>query len=209
VKLAILGGTGGVGTRLVAMALDAGHSVTAYARDVSNRPTHPQLTFVKGELSDVEAISRTVSGADAVLSALGPRQNTPEQVAVFGSALENITRAMHAHGVKRLVSISGAALLLPSDHITMGRRIVRTLMLTFLKHAVAAKEREAEIIRASDLEWTLVRPPRIISGPVTGTYRVFADRPPSSKISQGDVAHLMLKCATDAQWIRQAPIPGI
>ncbi len=39
-------------------------------------------------------------------------------------------------------------------------------------------------------------------------YRVFADRVPSPKISQGDVADLMLKCAAGDEWVLRAPIPG-
>jgi putative NADH-flavin reductase len=207
-NLTIFGGTGGVGSRLLPLALEAGHRVTAYARTVSNLPSHHALSAVKGELSDVEALKRAINGADAVISTLGPRQNRPDQVPLFGAALEAIIKAMQAHGVRRLVSISGAAVLLPGDQVTFGRRVVRGVMLTFLKYAVLAKEREAEIIRASGLDWTLVRPPRILPGPPTGKYRVFADRPPSSKISQGDVADFMLRCASNAEWVRQAPILG-
>ena len=92
--------------------------------------------------------------------------------------------------------------------MTFGRRFVRWLLLTVAKHVALAKEREAAIVRASDLEWTLVRPPRIVPGDATATYRVFPDRVPSPRISQGDVADLMLKCASGSQWVRQAPIPG-
>lgn len=99
-------------------------------------------------------------------------------------------------------------MLLPEDQVTLGRRLVRALVLLFTKYVAMAKEREAEIVRKSDLDWVLVRPPRIVPGAATGKYRVFPDRVPSPKISQGDVADLMLKCATDNQWVRRAPIPG-
>lgn len=207
-KLAIFGGTGGVGRRLVPMALDAGHAVTAFARNPATLPKHSALIAVPGELSDYAAVSAAIAGTDAVLSTLGARTNTADQVAVFGMAMENITRAMSAHGVKRLVAISGAGVLMPDDHLTLGRRLVRRLVLLVSKHVAMAKEREAEIIRASGLEWVLVRPPRIVPGAATGKYRVIPDRVPSPKISQGDVADLILRCAAGDEWVGRAPIPG-
>lgn len=207
-KLTIFGGTGGVGSRLVPMALEAGHSVTAFVRNPAALPRHTALTAVQGELSDLQAVSHAIAGADAVLSTLGARQNTPDQVTLFSTAMENITRAMHEHAVKRLVVISGAGVLLPDDHVTFGRRFVRALVFLFSKYVALAKEREAAIIRKSDLEWVLVRPPRVAPGPATGKYRVFPDRVPSAKISQGDLADLILKCATGNEWVRRAPIPG-
>ena len=207
-KLTVFGGTGGVGSRLIPMALDAGHFVTAMARNPATLPKHPALTVVEGELSDFGAVSKAIAGADAVLSALGARKNTADQVGVFGGAMENITRAMREHGVERLVTISGAGVLLPGDHVTLGRRVIRAMLFLVAKHVAMAKEREAEIVRASNLQWVLVRPPRIVSGPATGKYRVFPDRVPSPKISQGDVADLMLKCAAEPDWIQRAPIPG-
>lgn len=207
-RLTIFGGTGGVGSLLVPMALEAGHAVTAFARNPATIPKHAALMAVKGELSDFEAVSEAIVGADAVLSTLGARQNTPDHVVLFGTALSNITRAMGAQGVKRLVAISGAGVLMRDDHVTFGRRFVRAMLLLFTKHVALAKEREAEVIVATDLEWVLVRPPRMVPGPATSTYRVFPDRVPSSKISQGDVADLMLKSATGSEWVRRAPIPG-
>lgn len=207
-KLTIFGGTGGVGSQLIPLALDAGYRVTAFARNPSALPRQAELTVVEGQLGESAAVARAVAGADAVLSTLGARSNTPEQVEVFGTAMENITEAMQGHGVRRLVSISGAGVLTPDDHVTMGRRIVRLILNLVAKYVTRAKEREYDIITATDLDWVLVRPPRIVPGAPTGTYRVFGDRVPSPKISQGDVADLMLKCAAGEKWIRRAPIPG-
>lgn len=207
-KLTIFGGTGGVGRQLVPLALDRGHAVTAFARNPDNLPQRDALTVVEGQLADADAVARAIEGADAVLSALGARANTPDQVEIFGAAMQNITAAMKTHGVRRLVAISGAGVLTPEDHVTLGRRFVRLLLKLLAKHVALAKEREYTIIRDTGLEWVLVRPPRIVPGPPTGSYRVLPDRVPSPKIAQGDVADLMLKSATTDDWVRRAPIPG-
>lgn len=207
-KLTIFGGTGGVGRHLVEQALDAEHTATAFARSPEKLPRKDELRIVEGELDDAAAIAEAVRGADAVLSTLGARKNTPDQVALFGGAMERITGAMCDAHVRRLVAISGAGVLTPDDQVTFGRKFVRFLLKRLSKHVAEAKEREYAVIVATDLDWVLVRPPRIVEGPATGDYRVFGDRVPSPKISQGDVAHLMLRCAADDEWVRKAPIPG-
>ena len=207
-KLTILGGTGGVGRHLVTMAVEAGHEVTAFARNPRQLPCREQLRVVEGELPDREGLGAAVDGADAVLSAVGARSNTPDQVEVFATAMQDLVEVMAELGVRRLVAISGAGVLVPGDHVTLGRRFVRLMLRLFAKHVAAAKEQEYRVIAASPLDGVLVRPPRIVPGPSTGEYRVLADRVPSPKISQGDVAHLMLECVRGDEWVRRAPIPG-
>src|SRR3954447_21424192 len=72
-NLTVFGATGGIGRHVVSQALDAGHHVTAYARNPAKlNLTHPKLTVIAGELSDRAAVGRAVAAADAVISALGP-----------------------------------------------------------------------------------------------------------------------------------------
>ena len=76
-KLTIFGATGGAGQQLIEQALAAGHHIVAFVRDSSKLVTqHENLTIVQGELVDLAAIERAVEGADAVLSALGPRPDS-------------------------------------------------------------------------------------------------------------------------------------
>ena len=208
-RLVIFGGTGGVGRQVVLQALEAGQEGTAFARSPEKLTPHPRLTVVKGQLGDADGVSKVMEGADAVISALGARVNTADQVEVFGAAMQKITAAMKTHGVARLVAISGAMVVVtPEDHMTVRRRVVSFLLRSMQKHLARAKEREYEIITATGLDWVIVRPPRIVEGPARGDYRVLADRAPSSSISQGDVADFMLKCVSEDRWVGKAPIPG-
>jgi uncharacterized protein YbjT (DUF2867 family) len=73
-KLTIFGGTGGTGRLLIQQALAAGNQVVAFVRNPSKLGiTHEHLTVVQGELADPALIERAVSGADAIISVLGPR----------------------------------------------------------------------------------------------------------------------------------------
>ncbi|HEY5150235.1 MAG TPA: NAD(P)H-binding protein, partial [Mycobacterium sp.] len=71
-KLAIFGGTGTVGSALVSQGLDAGHEIRLLARTPSKvTKSHRRLSVVAGDARDDTAVSRTIAGSDAVLSALG------------------------------------------------------------------------------------------------------------------------------------------
>lgn len=208
-KLTIFGGTGAVGGHVIEQALDMGHEVTAFVRSPEKLERREELTVIQGQLDDADEIARAIAGADAIVSTLGTRVNAPDQVEIFGQAMENITAGMAEHGVRRLVAISGAIVVLtPEDHMTLSRRLVRLILTSLRPHVARAKEREYEVISATDLDWVIVRPPRILPGPATGTYRVFGGRPPGQTISQGDVADLILTCVREDTWVHKAPIPG-
>jgi putative NADH-flavin reductase len=74
-KLTIFGATGATGTTLVSQALAAGHEVTAVVRDPARLAVadSPRLRIVTADVMDPDAIGPAVTGADAVLSAVGPR----------------------------------------------------------------------------------------------------------------------------------------
>jgi putative NADH-flavin reductase len=209
-KIAVLGATRNVGREIVRLALDAGDEVRAYAREpsASSLPPHARLAVHTGELDDEAALRACIEGTGAVLSALGPRQNRAEEVDRFGAALERVTRIMREAGVARLVAISGAGTLMDGETPRFGRRMVRGVMKLVAAHMLASKQREAEVICATDLDWVIVRPPRIVPGPPTGKVRVSLDDAPATSVSRGDVADFMLRAAREATWVRKAPFIG-
>ena len=66
------------------------------------------------------------------------------------------------------------------------------------------------VIRASDLDWTLVRATRLVNTPGTGRYRVRPDYPPprGRKIARADVAHFIERALLDDDWVHAAPSLG-
>ncbi len=206
-EICVLGSTGGVGTELVRLALERGWTVRAYARPASvpSLPTHDNLTPHPGELDDESALRAAIAGADAVVSALGPRTNSPDQPPLFEAALARVTRLMGEEGVQRLVAISGAATPLPGDPPSVPRALIRGVMKLVARHVLESKVSEAAVILATDLEWVLPRPPRIVPGPPSGTTRGDLSAPPSSKVTRGGIAEFMLSAATSDEWVRTAP----
>jgi putative NADH-flavin reductase len=203
-RLAILGATGRIGSHLVSWALDEGHSVHALARSPDAlAPGAAQLTVTGGEALDATAVTKVIDGADAVLSALGPRgAKTP---GLLTGAAAAITGAMEQTGTRRLICVSAAGAYITGDP-DMNPLVKLILPRIFAKPFADVRGME-DLIRQPDLDWTLVRATRLVNSPVTGRYRVSPDYPPrgGGKISRADVAHFITAALTEKTWIRAVP----
>lgn len=202
-RLAILGATGRTGRALLDQALAAGHEVTALARVPARMgPPRERLTVVTGNVFDAPAVARTVEGADVLISALGPSKGSPKDL--FTRSTPEVLRAARAAGVKRFVTVAGAAVTLPGDE--KGRVAAAFSTLVGLAAGVGDRQRELPAIQAGGIDWVVVRPPRLTEGPVTGQYREGSlQLGPQHKIARADVAHFMLRQIGEDTYVRQAP----
>jgi putative NADH-flavin reductase len=214
-KLTIFGATGGIGRRVMEQALDAGYDVTAVVRDPTklSREVHS----LRADLADADPglLESAVAGADAVLSGLGRRSAADRGIAVRGTAA--IVEAMQATDVRRIVVISAAPIGTvssparphppkhdPGDGVVM-RNLLAPLTKAVLREAYADLAEMEDLLRASDLDWTVLRPPRLTDQPMSGDYRTAYDQNVrrGMKISRADVAHLMLDVLEDSATFRR------
>ena len=94
--------------------LAAGNEVVAYIRNPSKlNINHEHLKVIQGELADEPLIESAVSGADVVLSALGPRGGSKNKPMTEG--MQNIIAAMKKQGVRRLIITSTLSAKDPND----------------------------------------------------------------------------------------------
>ena len=113
-RLTVFGATGEAGQQIIAQALAAGDRVVAYARNPAKlRVAHERLTVAQGELTDEAGIEQAVSGADAVISVLGPRGDSRDKPITRGT--QNILAAMKKLGVRRLIINSTVSAPDPND----------------------------------------------------------------------------------------------
>jgi putative NADH-flavin reductase len=107
-KIAVFGATGKVGRHLVDQALDRGDEVTVFVRDASKLTTQQRerLKVMQGDVLAPKVVEQAVVGTRAVLSALGHTKTSSKDVLTEG--IKNIVAAMNEHGVRRLVSLTGA-----------------------------------------------------------------------------------------------------
>jgi putative NADH-flavin reductase len=198
-KLTILGATGGTGTLLISQALAAGHEVTAVVRDPARLagPAHPRLRTVIADVMDPVSIAPALEGADVVISAVGPRGTGP--TTVIRNSVHSIIAAMDKTGTRRLLQVSGSIVADEGESPYMRYLVKPVARRTFLRHVCADMRRGEDEIRASDLDWTIVRPPALTGKAATGTYRTAIDRnlPHGFTVSRADLAACLLAMLAD------------
>jgi putative NADH-flavin reductase len=205
-NLAVFGATGRTGRHVVDQALAAGHTVRALARDPAKLPAgHERLTVVQGDVLDPAKVEQVVAGVDAVVSVLGHAPNAPKDVLTV--ATEHILTAMRTHGVRRLVSLTGAGVADRHDRPRLWNKAISWLLARLQPELLADSERQAELIRASDRDWVIVRAPRLTDRPRKGSYRVgMVGQGTGALISRADAADFLLKQVEDTRYLRQAPM---
>jgi putative NADH-flavin reductase len=215
-KLTIFAATGGIGRQILGQAAAAGHDVTAVARNPA--AVSQQVRTVTADLATVEpaALAPAVGGADAVLSALGPRSKADYGVVAAGTRA--IVGAMQEAGIRRIVTVSAAPVGTvpspgrprPPKHDPGDGFLLRHLLSPLVGAALRDLYKDLalmeDVLAGSGLDWTVVRPPRLTNGPLTGAYRTAYGRNlrRGLTVSRADVAQLMLTVLTRPETIRQA-----
>jgi putative NADH-flavin reductase len=205
-KIIVFGASGGTGLKIVEQALAAEHTVTAFVRTAAKMQIeHPNLKIFPGDAMDAVAVEKAIAGQEAVISALGPRR--PPVPGMMETAARNIVAAMKKHGVQRLVSTTGAGVRDPRDQPKFMDHLMKGLLTLLARDVLQDSAANVRVIQSSDLDWTIVRYPRLVDGPHTGKYRVgYVGRGSGSQLSRADGADFVLKELTACQWIRKSPI---
>lgn len=206
-KIAILGATGFIGSRLVKAALARGHEVRALVRSPQKLgELRSRVKVFQGDLASPQVLADLVAGADAVMSATGPC-NEPDQPERFEQGMVNLVAAMNQAGVERIVMISGAGtLVLPGERPELPRRLMNWIMRIASRYKVEAKEREFQVLNESSLRWTSIRPPSVTDAEPTGQVRASTRRLPGLRVAVTDLVQFMLEQLEDEKWIGQAPL---
>ena len=189
--------------------------MTAFVRNAQSphvqppnvQPLEPRegLRIVEGDLFEPHSVSDAVDGQRAVFSALGARSLKTESV--LSRAIPLIVSAMHFHMVDRFITVGAAGALYPAGkyQAPLSNLVFALARHTMLRHPMADQRAQERLLASSDLDYTIVRPPRLTDGPATGAYRVLPDALPSSsrRIARADVADFMLQQLTDPRFHRR------
>jgi putative NADH-flavin reductase len=185
-KIAILGATGRVGSRIADEALRRGHDVTAMARHASTLGARDRLITRDIDAADGPAMVGAIAGHDAMVSAMPFRQADPE-------ALVSLTKKA---GVPRLLVVGGSGSLF----VAPGVQLVDTpdFPAAYKLEAAAGRDFLAVLNQEVELDWTFLSPPANLQpGERTGKYRLgrdalLADASGKSWISMEDYAVALL-----------------
>jgi putative NADH-flavin reductase len=190
-KIAVIGSTRGTGLEVIKQGIEKGHFITALAR-------HPEKlegirgigAVVKGDALNMGDIRRTVEGQDAVISILG----TPEPAS-------NIISSMKEAKIKRVIWVSAWPIAGTKPWF-----LIKLSWLMFRAHYIKLVAME-RMVATSDLDWTIVRPPRLTNGKKIGKVRIERGDDISSgpySITRADLAAVLLEEAESPINLRKA-----
>ena len=203
--LALFGATGKTGRHVLAQALEAGHSVRALARRPEALDAHERLTVAAGDVRDRDAVRETVRGSDAVVSVFGQVKGSPPTLQTEGT--QAIVDAMAEQGIRRIISLSGGGLPAEEhDQPKVPDRIIRWLLRRLSPAVLDDAIAHLAVLRASGLDWTVVRGPRLTDAPATGSYRVgWVGVNASTQIARADLARFILTQLDDDTFVHELP----
>ena len=202
-KLVIFGATGSIGHHLVTQALEQGHTVTAFTRDVARVDIkHSNLRVIQGDVMDGATVEYAVRGQEAVLCSIGAGRKG----AVRAEGTKNIIEAMEKTGVRRFICQSTLGVGDSQGNLNFFWKYIMFGLL--LRPAYADHVAQEDYVKQSNLDWIIVRPGAFIDGVRTGEYKhgfPGTDKTAKLKIARADVADFMLKQLTDDTYLHKTP----
>jgi putative NADH-flavin reductase len=203
-RILVIGASGGTGKALVADALERGHEVTAFVRKpVSFTMNHKLLTVAQGNVLDTASVNAAMKGQSAVVCALGHKQWF-WPTSILSGGTRNILTAMEKNGVKRFVCET--SLGIGNSWGRMGLYYSLFVGNVILPFYFYDKVRQERIIRASSVDWVIVRPGQLTDGKKRGVYRhgeKIGNYLWTVRISRKDVADFMLNQVTSNEYLKR------
>lgn len=163
-KIALIGATGHIGSRLLAELTTRGHQITAIVRNPEKVPELAGVTAVRGDVFDRDGLATLLAGHEAVISAVHFSASDP--VALIAAVKQS--------GVKRYLVVGGAGSL----EVAPGVKLFDTVEFPAL-YLVESRKGGAflELLKQETaLDWTFLSPSALIQpGERTGQFRLGLD----------------------------------
>ena len=186
----VFGGTGQLGSEIVRALSAAGHEVTVFARQSSDRGRLRglQVAWVEGDATSEPDVARALAARryDVVVDALG---RSGADVSFFAATGPNIARQSKAHGVRQLilhssVGVGRSAAVYPADRLVTQRRLFES------------KKSGEDAVMASGTTWTIIRNAVLRDPPPDApeNARLVADESAWGTVSRRGLARLTVGC---------------
>jgi putative NADH-flavin reductase len=206
-RVLIIGASKGIGLETTRQALDACHNVRALARSATAIAiSNPSLEKMRGDALKTEDVETALVGVDVVIQTLGiGLGDLFRPVHLFSDATRVLIQAMKIQGVKRLICVTGFGAGDSRASISCLQRL--PFQIVFAR-AYDDKTLQEQLIKESELDWTIARPGVLTSGPRTGHYQILSEASQwrNGIISRADVAEFLVRQIGDQTYIRKAPV---
>lgn len=176
--ISIIGASAGVGALCVSLALQRGHRVRTLSRRVEGLPTHPALQAVQGSATEPPDLLRAVQGADAIVVALGTGMDRKPTTLYsdFGRVLLQLQPELGRTPIQILTGFGAG------DSAAFQGPVARLLFRLLLRAVYADKTTLEDLVQASTLNWSLVRPGLLTNARATEPAHVQVHYRPGMKV---------------------------
>lgn len=205
--IALFGATGRTGRLVLQKLLDRQYAVKILVRDPAKLPSlPPSVTVIQGSVTDRDRVFATIAGCDAVITVIGHTKDTPPRMQELATG--HIIAAMAQAHIRRIIALTGAGVFSPGDRPNWLDRALTFVLSIVAHHRLQDGIRFAAVLRASTLDWTLVRAPLLHNRPARGAFQVGLAGSPqlSFQLSRHDLADFIVAQLRDSQYIRQSPL---
>ncbi len=206
-RVLIIGASKGIGLETTRQALDAGHDVRALARSATAIAiSNPSLEKMRGNALKTEDVEAALVGMGVVIQTLGVGLGELfRPVHLFSDATRVLIAAMKRQDIKRLICVTGFGAGDSRASISCLQRLPFQIVFG---RAYDDKSLQEQLIKESELDWTIARPGVLTSGPRTGHYQILSEASQwrNGIISRADVAEFLVRQIGDQTYIRKAPV---
>ena len=167
-NITIIGASAGVGLETVKRGLDRNHSITTLSRTGIEIEENRSINVIIGDATNKADVLNSIQGADALIVTLGTGKNM-KATTLFSDFAKLIVELHSENKIAiPIIFVTGFGAGESKNYVSW---LVRLFLKYMLKDVYADKTKMEEIITHSDLNWTVVRPGRLLDKPLTEKYR--------------------------------------
>lgn len=204
-RILLLGSTGKLGSVVLKMLLVNHYEVTVLVRSPERILIRNQrLKIIKGEVVKKNDLGKALNDVEVVVSTLGHGFRTPHQIQSI--TLESLIPLMNKNGIKRVITVTGAALKTKEDPYSFILDVTQKALAFIDPYRMEDSIKQQELLEKSDLDWTSIRTPVHRDGGSTFGNAGYKQPPPWRRVSRKAVANFILDCIENKSWYRKSPI---
>ena len=168
-NITIIGASAGIGLETVKRGLDRNHSITTLSRSGIEIEEKKSLNVILGDATNKADLLSSIQNADAIIVTLGTSKNM--NATTLFSDFAQLMVEIHKENKTDIpfIFVTGFGAGESKNYVPW---LVKMFLKYFLKDVYADKTKMEEIITNSDLNWTVVRPGRLLDGELTEKYRI-------------------------------------
>lgn len=202
-NLAVFGASGRVGAAVLSLATSRGWNVRALVRPSSHCQEEARVDIIRGFLESPTDVHMTLHGADAVLCLYGPRSAQSKPFCAHAT-LRTIAE-MQVVGLRRLLCLTGAIVGALPSNVSLALRAMAVAYRYWCPELASDAAEQERVVIDSQLDWTLVKPPRLTNNSATHLFRAGPAIQVGlmNRISRGDLATFLLDEARDSNHLRE------